>query len=451
MKLLLKNGTVIDPATNKNGLFDVLIDGKKIKAIEKKILYKNAQIIDVKGMVIAPGLVDAHVHFREPGFEHKETIETGSWAAAAGGFTAVIMEPNTSPPIDSPSRISKVLNIIKKNSIINVYTKACITKGLKGERLGNIEALKDAGAVAISDDGNPVYGKKIMHNAFQKSILAGIPVSPHCEESHLYREKFKAKLKKKTHLLINTNKFFKQPYSSEAEFIERDIELAKKTGAKLHISHVSFAKSVKLIANAKNEGVNVTAEVAPHHLILTEKNAKTLGTNAKVCPPLRTKRDVDALNEGLINGAIDIIASDHAPHSEKEKALPWKSRGKEAPFGMIGIETTLALVLTFLVKPGLLTMYQAINKLSTLPAKIFGLEAGSLALGSKADITIIDPEKKWTIDASKFYSKSRNCPFDGWEVQGKAIMTIIGGRIIMKEGEIIKDRVDTLSSKKIIS
>lgn len=434
-KLLLKNGTVIDPKSNKNNVLDVLIDGSRIKKIGRNIKYKNAEIINAKGLIITPGLVDVHVHLREPGQEYKETIESGSRAAAAGGFTTVVMEPNTVPPADTPSRIARVLEIARNAGIITIYTKACISKGLRGDRLSDVKALKNAGAVAISDDGNPVAGKKLMYNALKESKKANTLVSPHCEESNFYRnqQKLKIKQKKQSHHFIGDARFTEKPYCSEANFIKRDIELAKKTGAKLHISHVSLAESIEMIADAKNDGVNITAEAAPHHLLLTEKNAKKTGTNAKVNPPLRTQKDMDAIREGLINGTIDIIASDHAPHAIQEKALKWE----KAPFGLIGLETTLALVLTYLVKPGLLTMSQAIEKMSILPAKIFKLKAGCLASGSKADITIIDPKKKWTIDSSKFYSKGRNCPFDGWEVQGKAVMTIVKGRIVMKDGKII--------------
>lgn len=428
MKILIKNGRVIDPKSKKNDVLDILIDGRKIKKFGKNIVDTNATVINAQGKIITPGLVDVHVHFREPGQENKETIETGSQAAAAGGFTTVVMEPNTAPPIDTPSKIAGILEIARNTGIINIYTKACISKGLRGDRLADVKALKNAGAIAISDDGNPVPGKRLMHNALKTSKLTNIPVSPHCEESKFYRDKIKSKLRN-----MKTAQ-----YCSEADFIKRDIELAKKTGARLHISHVSLAESVELIAKAKKEGVNITAEATPHHLLLTKEDAKKIGTNAKVNPPLRTKRDAKKVKEGLINGALDIIASDHAPHTAQEKSLPWNSSKKEAPFGLIGLETTLALVLTYLVKPGLLTMFQAVEKLSFLPAKIFGLEAGSLKIGAKADLTIIDPKVKWKIDASKFYSKSRNCPFDGWRVQGKAVMTIVNGRVVMKDGKILK-------------
>ncbi len=434
-KILLKNGTVIDPKSKKNDVLDVLIDGRKIKKIGKNIKDKDSEIVDANGKIITPGLVDVHVHFREPGFEYKETIESGARAAAAGGFTTILMEPNTVPPADSPERVARVLGIAKKTGIVNVYTKACLSKGLKGVRLTDVKALKNAGAVAISDDGNPVPGNKLMNNALKAGKLFNIPVSPHCEESKFYRDqkKLASKKKKPSRYFIGATRFAEKPYCLEADFIKRDIALAKETGAKLHVSHVSLAESVKLIANAKNDGVAITAEAAPHHLLLTEKDAEKIGTNAKVNPPLRTQKDVDAVKEGLISGTIDIIASDHAPHAMKEKALKWE----KAPFGLIGLETTLALVLTHLVKPGLLTMSQAIEKMSAFPAKIFNLKAGSLAIGSIADIALIDPKKKWTIDSSRFCSKGRNCPFDKWEVQGKAIMTIVKGRIVMKGGKII--------------
>jgi len=435
MKLLLKNGRVIDPESKKDDIFDVLIEGRKIKNIRKNISDKSALIINAQGKIIAPGLVDVHIHFREPGQEHKETIESGSRAAAAGGFTTVLMEPNTSPPADTPERVARVLEKAKKTGIVNVLTKACVSKGLKGARLTDVKLLKKAGALALTDDGNPVAGKMLMSNALKESKKVNLIVSPHCEESAYYRNKLKLKLGQSRQVShrIGAGRFIDKPYWSEADFVRRDIVLAKETGAKLHVSHVSLAESVALIADAKRDGVNITAEVAPHHLLLTKKDEGKIGTNAKVNPPLRTQKDVDAVKEGLINGTIDIIASDHAPHTIQEKALKWD----KAPFGLIGLETTLALILTFLVKPGLLTMSQAIGKMSSLPAKIFKLKAGSLVSGSNADITIIDPKKKWTIDSSKFYSKGRNCPFDGWKVQGKAIMTIVKGQIVMKEGKII--------------
>ena len=424
MMILLKNVHVLNPLINLMGEnVDILIDDSKIKAIGENIVNNDALIINAGNKIAVPGLVDVHVHFRQPGQEHKETIYTGSRAAAAGGFTSVVTEPNTSPPIDTVSRIKELLKIAENQSIVKFYTKACITEHSKGERLTRIRDLKDAGAAAVSDDGNPVPDEDLMGKALEESARCGILVSPHCEESEFYRQKMSQR-----NLPVSPI-----PYNSEVEFVRRDIALAEKAGARIHISHVSLAESVKEIAGAKKRGVAVTAEAAPQHFILTEKDAKEIGTNAKVNPPLRSAEDVAAIKSGLADGTIDIIATDHAPHSPQEKAVPWE----QAPFGLIGLETSLGLVLTYLVQPGILTLSQAIAKMSTIPAKIFGLPVHEIAEGQPADLTLIDLEQKWTVDADKFYSKGRNCPFNGWQLQGKAFMTIVNGRIVMQDGRII--------------
>ncbi len=438
MKLLLKNGTIIDPITNAfRTNLDVLIDGPRIEAIGPSIIDEKASLIDLNGDIVAPGLVDVHVHFREPGQEHKETIHTGSRAAAAGGFTTVIAEPNTSPPVDSASMIARVLNIAKSHSIVNFHSKASISVKMMGQRLTNIKTLKVAGAAALSDDGHPVPGRKLMGNALAKAALYDILVSPHCEESELYRKRIEStisKLKGAKFLLGSRSiPYSVNPYHSESEFIKRDIELAEKTGARIHISHVSLAESVQEIADAKKRGANVTAEATPQHFILTEEDARQIGTNAKVNPPLRSRKDVEAIKGGLIDGTIDIIATDHAPHSPQEKATSWE----KAPFGIIGLETSLGLVLTYLVRPGLLTLPQAINKMSIAPSRIFGLSSG-IAEGAIANITVIDPGKIWKVNVDNFYTKGRNCPFDGRELQGKAVLTIVRGRIVMRHGKIIE-------------
>jgi dihydroorotase len=309
-----------------------------------------------------------------------------------------------------------------------------------GYQLTDIARLAEAGARAISDDGNPIPSDRLMQNALIKGRECGILVSPHCEESALYRERVLKKQKRPAHrcslpqmpyALPNAG-----PYTSEAGFIQRDVELAEKTGARLHISHVSLARSVEIIAKAKERGVEVTAEATPQHLLLTEQITNEIGPNAKVNPPLRSEEDVAALRRGLANGTIDIIASDHAPHSPEEKSRPWD----QAPFGVIGLETTLGLVLTYLVGPGILTLNQAIEKMTIMPAKVFGLDVlgiGSLRVGAKADLTLIDLERKWKVDANRFYSKGRNCPFNGWEVHGKAILTIVAGRIVARDGVVM--------------
>jgi dihydroorotase len=438
MKLLIKKATLVtaDPGSTK--MFDVLISEGKINRIAENILSPGASNIDARGKMLVPGLIDVHVHFREPGQQHKEDLRTGSLAAAAGGFTTVIAEPNTIPPIDTPNRLLNLLEIARKKCIIHFFSKAAITIKMAGHTLTDIGALREAGAKAISDDGNPVPGHRLMRNALIKGKEFAILVSPHCEESALYRERIlrqQGKLRQRSSWLFVPSSIRDHPYTSEDRFIKRDIELAEKVGARLHISHVSLAKSVEIISKAKRQGVKVTAEATPHHLLLTEKMAKEIGPNAKVNPPLRSEEDVAAIKEGLADGIIDVIASDHAPHSPEEKNRPWG----EAPFGVIGLETTLGLVLTFLVRPNILTLHQAIDKMTAIPAKIFGLDAlgiGSLRPGVPADLTLIDLDKKWTVDSSSFYSKGRNCPFDGWKLHGKAILTIVAGQIVARDGVI---------------
>ena len=433
MKLLIKKANLLKTGLERPEVSDILISEGKIEEISQEIIAPETPIIDAQGKILVPGLVDVHVHFREPGQEYKEDLRTGSLAAAAGGFTTVIAEPNTTPPIDTPARLRRLLDGAEKKSIIHFYSKAAITKGLMGKNLADIVNLRKAGAKAISDDGNPVPTRTLMRNALIKGKECGIPVSPHCEESAYYRER-----------MIQRETSYASPgalpYTSEAGFIQRDIELAEKTESAVHFSHVSLARSVEMIANAKKRGVRVTAETTPQHLVLTDRMAKEIGPNAKVNPPLRSDEDVAAVKEGLASGTIDIIASDHAPHSPEEKNRPWD----QAPFGVIGLATTLGVILTFLVRPGLLTLNQAIAKMTIMPARIFGLDrlgVGSLGPGGRADLTLIDLDKKWKVDASRFYSKGRNCPFDGWELYGKAILTIVDGRIVAKDGGIIPELI----------
>jgi len=444
MKLLIKKAGLLKTGPERLEVLDILISGGKIEQIGQEFVAPEASVIDAQGKLLVPGLVDVHVHFREPGQEYKEDLRTGSLAAAAGGFTTVIAEPNTTPPIDTPARLSRLLNAAEKKSIIHFYSKAAITKGLMGKSLADIPRLKETGARAISDDGNPVPTRALMRNALIKGKECEIPVSPHCEESAAYRERILHQMgrggEQSSYLQMPHASPGAHPYTSEAGFIQRDIELAEKTESPVHFSHVSLAKSVEMIAGAKKRGVKVTAEATPQHLVLTDRMAREIGPNAKVNPPLRSDEDVAAIREGLANGTIDIIASDHAPHSPEEKNRPWN----QAPFGVIGLETTLGVILTFLVGPGLLTLIQAIEKMTIIPARIFGLDqlgVSSLEPGANADLTLIDLDRKWKVDASRFYSKGRNCPFDGWELQGKAIFTIVSGRIVAKDGIIIPELV----------
>jgi dihydroorotase len=440
MKLLIKKASLIKKEPGGFKTLDVLISGEKIEEIGQDILSPEASVINANGKILVPGLVDVHVHFREPGQEYKEDLRTGSLAAAAGGFTTVIAEPNTIPPMDTPSRLRRLLTTANEKSIINFFSKSAITKGLKGFTLTEIGKLKEVGARAISDDGNPIPGHRLMRNALIKGKSSGILVNPHDEESSLYRERMLRKRGRHGQPSIYPQMPYSSPgggpYTSEAGFVKRDVELAEKAEARIHFSHVSLAQSVEIIAHAKKRGVRVTAEATPHHLLLTEQMAKEIGPNAKVNPPLRSDEDVAAIREGLANGTIDIIASDHAPHSPEEKTRPWD----QAPFGVIGLETTLGVILTFLVRPGILTLSQAIEKLTILPARIFGLDVhgvGSLRPGVQADLSLIDLDREWKVDVNTFYSKGRNCPFNGWDLQGKAILTIVAGRIVAKDNIIM--------------
>jgi len=433
MKLLIKQGRVVNPADGATEILDVLIDGSRIKAMGPNISDEDALTIDATNRVVSPGLVDVHVHLRQPGQEYKENLTTGSRAAAGGGFTTVIAEPNTLPPADRPSSLEAVLQAAQSESVVNFYSKAAISRGLMGAELTDIGALKQAGARAISDDGNPVPDENLMREALIQGARYGIPVTPHCEESAFYRKTFLQEGKNSGEDVPG------KPYTSEDRFIARDIRLTEETGTRIHISHVSLARSVDLIARAKQRGVKITAEAAPHHFILTREMGRKIGPNAKVNPPLRSAEDVEAIQRGLANGTLDVIASDHAPHAPEEKSRTWD----EAPFGVIGLETTLGLVLTYLVKPGLLTLEQALAKMTLVPARIFGLAedgAGSLTPGAPADITIIDPARTWKVDTAAFYSKARNCPFHGWKLQGRAIATIVRGKMVMREGQVVRDR-----------
>ena len=441
MKVLIKNGILAGTGISEAEPVDILINGGHVQQIGPDIVDSEAGVIDARGRLVVPGLVDVHVHFREPGQEHKEDIRSGSRAAAAGGFTTVVAEPNTIPPIDTPARVRSLLATAREKSIVHFFTKATITHGLKGEELADIAGLKVAGARAISDDGHPVQKDELMQRALYEGRECNIMVSPHCEESSLHWGKTHSEEHRN-----GQNTFWdrtggcpgEKKYESEARFIERDIAFAESAHARIHISHVSLAKSVEIIAAAKKRGVMVTAEATPHHFLLTTDDAERIGPNAKVNPPLRSKNDVEAIREGLRNGTIDIIASDHAPHSPEEKNRPLD----DAPFGVIGLETTLGLVLTYLVRPGILTLKQAIDKMTITPARIFGLDAegiGSLAPGATGDVTIIDPDQEWKVDAREFYSKGRNCPFDGLVLQGKAVITMVEGRIVARDGKIVTD------------
>jgi dihydroorotase len=421
MKILIKGGRVIDPANRLDDFLDVLIEDDKIAGLAPPphMNPENAAIIDAKDKVVVPGLIDMHVHFRQPGrHEYKETIRSGSRAAAMGGFTTVVCEPNTVPPIDNAEKVKQVRDTAHRDGIINIYTKAAITKGLRGRDIVDVKKVVAQGAVALTDDGFPVNDIDVMEKAAREAKKYGIPLCPHCEESRLGRGR--------------KDKMTRFIQMSEARYIERDLHIARDTGCRFHFLHVSLARSLEHIARGKKEGLPISAEATPHHFTLTKDDYRRIGPNAKVNPPLRSAKDVQAIREALKNDLIDVIATDHAPHA------PYEKEGPKPPFGVIGVETALGIVLTHLVHARVITLFSAIAKMTTNPAKVLNLPRGNLNPNMPADITIIDPNLEWIVDSRNFESKGRNCPFDGWKLKGKAVTTIVGSRIVMKDGKIFE-------------
>lgn len=426
MKLLIKGGRLIDPDSGLEEVSDLLIEGGKIAAIGKKISAEGAEVIEVGGRVVAPGLIDMHVHLREPGQEDKETMRTGTRAAARGGFTAVACMPNTDPVIDNQGMVKFIYSQAKKTGLVSVFPIGSITKDLRGEELAEIGELKKAGVVAISDDGKPVENAEVMRRALEYAQMFDLPVISHCEDKNLKGKGVMHEGYFSTILGLPGI-----PAASEEVAVARDLELVKLSGGYLHIAHVTTARSVEMIRQAKSRGVRVTCETAPHYFSLTDAAVKDFDTNTKMNPPLRTEKDVEAIKEGLQDGTIDVIATDHAPHTVVEKEVEYSL----APFGIIGLETALPLVLK-LVEEDFLTLMEAVAKMSINPANILGIPKGVLRVGEDADITIIDPGKEWEVTTEEFQSKSRNSPFIGWKMKGAAVMTIVGGRVIMKEGKV---------------
>lgn len=421
--LVIAGGRVIDPETKTDRIADVFIRDGVIKRVEKaRGKIKAKEIIDAKGKMVVPGLIDMHTHLREPGREDEETIYTGSCAAVAGGFTSICCMPNTQPPIDNQETVKFVYQKAKEAKC-KVYCIGCITKGQKGEELTEINDLVQAGAVAISDDGNPVSNSQVFRNALEYSRMFDLPVISHCEDLSLsangvMHEGF-----------VSTNLgMCGIPAVAEETMVARDIALAEFTKAEIHIAHVSTEGSVDLIRQGKKRGVKVTCEATPHHFTLTDEIIKTFDTNAKVNPPLRTKRDVEAIKRGLKDGTIDCIATDHAPHSIEEKEVEFDF----APPGLVGLETALGLVITELINKRVLSWTQAIAKLTTNPARVLNLGGGRIKRNSPGDITIIDPKASWVVDPSKFQSKSKNSPFGGRKLQGKVCCTIVDGKVMFE-------------------
>lgn len=430
MLTLIKNGYVIDPASNREGYYDILIEDDRIKKVseklkEEEVLAKNQgvelKIIDIQGKYVMPGFIDLHVHLREPGFEYKETIKTGALAAAAGGYTAVCPMPNTRPATDCEAMINQVLEIAKKDSLIHILPVGAITNGQEGTELTDISAMKVAGAVAISEDGKSVMDTSLYAKAMEIAAKQDIPVFAHCEDKSLVGKG-----------AINAgNKAQQLQVAGISNAVEdiitaRDILLAKETGARLHLCHCSTKYSAKMVELAKKEGLSVTGEVCPHHFILTDEDIPGDDANYKMNPPLRSKEDVEALKIALRDDIMDVISTDHAPHSEEEKA----NSIAVAPFGIVGSETAFALTYTELVKSGILSLRQMVEKMSVNPARILKLDLGCIGEGKQADLVIADQNAKYTIDKNQFLSKGKNTPFHGKEVFGRILYTFVAGNII---------------------
>ena len=424
MVVLIKNGRVIDPATGTDGNYDVLIRDGIIAKIEKKITEKADREIDAKGCYVMPGFIDLHVHLRDPGFEQKETVVTGASAAARGGYTTILAMPNTKPVVDNVDVLNYVHNKAKNMTKIHVLQVGAITKGMKGEELSDIREMVAAGCPAISEDGKSVMNAGLLRDAMLLAKELDIPVLSHCEDINLVRGGVvnEDENSRKKGLPGITN-------SVEDIIALRDVLLAKDTGAKLHLCHCSTRESVEIVRVAKDEGVQISAEVCPHHFTLTSDDMPDGDTNYKMNPPLRTKKDVETLRQGLKDDILNVISTDHAPHTKDEK----NQSMLKAPFGIVGLETAAALTHTELVLGGYLTPMQMAAKMSYNPARVIGSGRGSLKPGSPADVVIFDPQATYKIDASKFASKSRNTPFDGREVTGEVRMTIVDGEVVYRK------------------
>jgi len=424
---VLRNGRVIDPASGRDEVADVWIDGGLVSEIGRGAGPKDARGVDCSGKIVAPGFIDLHVHLREPGREDQETIETGTRAAVRGGFTAVACMPNTDPAMDSEASIRYILEQSRSTGYCRVLPVAAITRGRAGEALCDLGGLAEAGAVAFSDDGSSVEDPGLMRRALEYARMLDVPVAVHCEDARLSAGGVMNEGTVSTLLGL-------KGYPAEAEIarVSRELLLAELAGGRLHVQHVSAARSVALIAEARSRGLRVTAEATPHHLVLTEDDVGNFNAQMKVNPPLRTKDDREALREGLVSGVIDAIATDHAPHSHEEKEVEFD----EAAFGMVGLETAVGLVLTELVHTGVLSLPDMIRLFSLGPARAFGLEMGRLEPGGPADVTVLDPDRTWTVDAGDFESRSRNTPFAGRVLRGCPTGTVVAGRVKMWNGKV---------------
>lgn len=425
-RLLLKGGRVIDPAQGLDATLDVMIVDTTIEEVGPRVQPRGAQVLDMKGLVVAPGFIDIHTHLREPGREDKETIATGTRAAAAGGFAAVCAMPNTDPVNDTAGITRAIVEKARAEGAVRVYPIGAITRGQKGAELAEYGDLKEAGCVAVSDDGHPVASARVMRRALEYAKAFDLAVIDHCEEPTLAEKACMNEGPVSTALGLRG-----QPPAGEAIMVERDVLLAELAGGRVHIAHLSAAASVDAVRRGKARGVRVTAEATPHHLFLTDEAVRETGydTNTKMNPPLRSEADRQAVLAGLLDGTIDCIATDHAPHTVDDKKVEFD----QAANGIVGLETAVALCLDRLVGAGLVELPHLVALLSANPARVLGLPGGTLAPGSPADVTVLDLAKKRQVDPSRFESRSRNTPFGGWILKGWPAMTIVAGRVAWKD------------------
>ena len=418
-RILITNGRVIDPSQKLDRITNVLIEDGKIAAYDA-VPTGDETVIDASDRIVAPGLIDMHVHLREPGREEAETIKTGTAAALAGGFTSIACIPNTEPPIDSQAAVEFIRHQATVADNCNVFVVACVSKNREGKELAEIGRLVEAGAVAFSDDGAPVYDPELMRRALEYCSMFGKPILNHAEVLELTPGGVMHEGLVSMILALPG-----MPAEAEDVMVGRDISLAEATGGRVHVMHVSSAGAVEMIRRAKSRGVPVTTEVCPHHFTLTDECLRSFDSNYKMSPPLRSRRHLESLIAGLMDGTIDVICTDHAPHAVEKKMQELD----QAPFGIVGLETALGLVVTRLIEPGHLDWPTALAKLTINPARILGIDKGTLAIGADADVTIIDPSARWIVDPEKFRSKSSNTPFGGDELTGRAETVIVGGRI----------------------
>jgi dihydroorotase len=423
---IIRNGRVIDPANRRDEIADLYIGDGKIVGSKTEIRSPKSEIeeIDASGLIVAPGLIDMHVHLREPGFSHKETIESGARAAAAGGFTTIVCMPNTSPVPDNPSTIAWIRDRASAIGRVNVLPTGAISKNLTGEELAPIGSLAQAGVVAITDDGHCIQNHELMRRAVEYARMVGVPLLDHCQDYNLVANGVVHEGYWSTLLGLPG-----WPAAGEEAIVMRNILLAELCDHPIHCQHVSTAGSVRLIREARERGVKITGEVCPHHIALTDEAIQNFDTNYKVNPPLRSQTDVDALLEGIADGTLSILCSDHAPHADFEKEVEFDA----APFGIIGLETELALFLDLLVhKHRKIDIVRLIEMYTVEPARLLRINAGTLSIGAPADVTLIDPDLEWTVRLDKFESASRNSPFDGWKLKGRAMRTIVEGKTVWK-------------------